>query len=80
MGSGVELIDSGRETAVYAAKVLADNDLLCETLNQKSPEFYVSDAPEGFESVAAVFGQRYGAHRYADRYRTVLRGKSITNG
>ena len=62
MGSGVELIDSGRETAVYAAKVLADNDLLCETLNQKSPEFYVSDAPEGFESVAGLFLGRDMGH------------------
>ncbi|MBQ1506936.1 MAG: glutamate racemase [Ruminococcus sp.] len=55
MGGGVELVDSGRETAVYAAKVLAENDLLNKDGKPQSPDFFVSDAPEGFENVAGLF-------------------------
>lgn len=55
MGEGVTLVDSGFETANYAAKVLAENHLLTDDLTPKTPEFYVSDTPDGFESVAGLF-------------------------
>lgn len=55
MGEGIELIDSGKETAVYAAKILSENNLLAEREEKGEVEFYVSDAPLGFENVANVF-------------------------
>ncbi len=55
MGEGVRLIDSGYETAVYAAKVLREQNLLNDNETPESPSFYVSDTPEGFESVAGLF-------------------------
>lgn len=55
MGEDVTLIDSGYETAVYAAKVLREHDLLTDSVEPKQPEFFVSDTPEGFESVAGLF-------------------------
>ncbi len=51
----VTLVDSGYETAGYAAKVLRENGLLNEDASPKQPEFFVSDTPEGFESVAGLF-------------------------
>lgn len=55
MGEGVELIDSGRETAIYAAKVLGEQGLLCGDGEVKTPDFYVSDTPDGFKNVAGLF-------------------------
>ena len=55
MGEGVELIDSGFETALYAAKVLKEQNLLNDDQTPKTPEFYVSDTPEGFKNVAGLF-------------------------
>lgn len=55
MGDDVELVDSGRETAVYAAKVLRENGLLNVSDDVKRPDFFVSDTPEGFENVAGLF-------------------------
>lgn len=55
MGSGVTLVDSGFETANYAAKVLRERGLLNEDATPKQPEFFVSDTPDGFESVAGLF-------------------------
>ena len=55
MGEGVTLIDSGLETAVYAAKVLREQDLLSDDETVQTPEFYVSDTPEGFKNVAGLF-------------------------
>lgn len=54
-GAGVTLIDSGRETALYAEKILRENNLLTHGKQQGDCEFYVSDAPEGFEKIAGVF-------------------------
>ena len=62
MGDDVTLVDSGRETAVYAAKVLRENDLLNDDDSVKQPEFYVSDTPEGFQSVAGLFLGRNMEH------------------
>ena len=55
MGDGVELVDSGFETAGYAAKVLREQGLLNSDTTPKTPEFFVSDTPEGFENVAGLF-------------------------
>ncbi len=55
MGSGVELVDSGLETAVYAAKVLDEQDLLNSEKSVAKPEFFVSDTPQGFEKIAGLF-------------------------
>ncbi len=55
MGSSVTLVDSGLETAVYAAKVLGEHDLLSDTSEVRDPEFFVSDTPQGFEQVAGLF-------------------------
>ncbi len=55
MGEGATLIDSGRETALYAQKVLGEQGLLTEDTEIKTPEFFVSDTPEGFKSVAGLF-------------------------
>ena len=52
---GEDVTDSGLETAVYAAKVLREQDLLSDDPTPKRPSFYVSDTPEGFESVAGLF-------------------------
>ena len=63
MGEGVTLVDSGYETAVYAAKILKEQNLLNDDCAQKNPEFYVSDTPDGFESVAGLFLGRDMEHR-----------------
>ncbi|MBR1482104.1 MAG: glutamate racemase [Ruminococcus sp.] len=55
MGKGVRLIDSGLETAVYAAKVLEREHLLSRRYETPQPEFFVSDTPDGFKSVAGLF-------------------------
>ncbi len=55
MGEGVTLVDSGYETAVYAAKVLKEQNLLNSDQTVKNTEFYVSDTPDGFENVAGLF-------------------------
>ena len=56
VGDSVRLIDSGKETAIYAAKILKQNNLLCADKERKGKnEFYVSDTPDGFENVASVF-------------------------
>ena len=62
MGPNVRLIDSGLETAVYAAKVLGKEKLLCTRFEQPQPEFYVSDTPDGFTSVAGLFLGRNMEH------------------
>lgn len=63
MGEGVALVDSGYETANYAAKVLREQDLLNDDPNPKQPDFYVSDTPEGFENVAGLFLGRDMEHK-----------------
>jgi glutamate racemase len=55
MGEKVKLIDSGRETALYAKKILTEKNLLNGSEQKGHSEFYVSDTPEGFENVAGVF-------------------------
>lgn len=55
IGSSVHLVDSGKETAIYAKKVLQENQLLNDTNQKGNCEFFVSDTPIGFENVAGIF-------------------------
>lgn len=55
MGDKVTLIDSGRETARYLAKVLAEQDLLSEPTHKPVYRYSVSDTVEGFQSIAELF-------------------------
>lgn len=51
----VTLIDSGRETALYASKLLQKNGLLNTGKARGTTRFFVSDRPEGFSDVAGLF-------------------------
>lgn len=62
MGDSVTLVDSGYETAVYSAKILKEQNLLNDDKTSKNPEFFVSDTPDGFESVAGLFLGRNMEH------------------
>lgn len=53
MGPDVTLIDSGRETARYAVKLLRENDLLGGGSGQHT--FYTSDNADGFSHLAELF-------------------------
>ena len=55
LGDNVKLIDSGYETALYTAKLLKEKDLLSESSEQGTREFFVSDTPHNFESIAGLF-------------------------
>lgn len=55
MGDGVELIDAGKETAVETAKLLEENDILCEREGKGSSEFFVSDCTEDFAKFGTIF-------------------------
>jgi glutamate racemase len=55
MGSGVTLIDSGRETALYCARVLKEQGLLSDRKSDGACSFYVSDQTEGFAQIAEIF-------------------------
>lgn len=55
MGEGVTLIDSGRETALHAEKLLCEKKLLNLQKKKGSCEFYVSDRAEGFSYMAGLF-------------------------
>ncbi len=55
MGSGVTLIDSGRETAAYCSALLKKQGLLCDRSADGDCSFYVSDRMEGFSQIAGIF-------------------------
>lgn len=55
MGDQVTLIDSGRETAVYAARLLKDQQLLASGCQEGRNAFYVSDSVDGFNQIADIF-------------------------
>ena len=55
MGDGVTLIDSGKETAIYTKKILADSGLLKGLQEPGDARFYVSDTPADFEKYAGLF-------------------------
>ncbi len=54
LGEDVTLIDSGYETARLCTRCLQDSDSLAES-REGLCRFYVSDQPEGFSQVAAIF-------------------------
>lgn len=58
MGDNVALIDSGKETALYTAKLLQEYGLLSDSGAPASAEFYVSDTPADFEKYAGIFLRR----------------------
>lgn len=53
MGENVTLIDSGKETALYTAKVLKEKNLLNDS--GSGAKFFVSDTPFNFENIAGLF-------------------------
>ena len=53
MGEDVTLIDSGRETALWAAKALREANLLASAGGSRS--FFVSDYVENFSQIAEIF-------------------------
>ncbi len=55
MGKDVCLIDSGKETAIYAEKLLNEHNLLNTDTQKGNCRFYVSDTPYGFEKTAGIF-------------------------
>lgn len=55
IGSEVTLIDSGRETALSCAKLLAQENLLCSGENDGDCSFFVSDRTDSFSALAGVF-------------------------
>ena len=55
LGENVTLIDSGRETALRCAKLLAETNRLTDRQANGTCRFLVSDQPEGFNQVANIF-------------------------
>ena len=55
MGDKVTLINSGKEAALYAKKVLSENDLLSDRESAEYTGFYVSDTPQNFSNIASLF-------------------------
>lgn len=55
LGSGVTLIDSGQQAAMACAQRLQAGGALNRTKKVGSCRFFVSDRPEGFSHVAAMF-------------------------
>jgi glutamate racemase len=55
MGNVVTLIDSGRETALYCAEVLKEQQLLNVNETDGNCSFFVSDQTEGFSQIAEIF-------------------------
>lgn len=55
MGRGVTLIDSGQETASFAAELLRSHNALCDRTGGGTHQFYVSDRVEGFSKAAGIF-------------------------
>ena len=55
LGKGVTLIDSGKETALYAANILGNKGLLNNSNTLGNCKYYVSDTVEGFRKTADVF-------------------------
>lgn len=55
LGRNVRLIDSGRETALYAANILGNEGLLNNSSKIGSCSYYVSDTVESFRHTAEIF-------------------------
>lgn len=63
VGEHVTLIDSGKETALYTAKILAQMNLLNPGDAASSASYYVSDTPADFEKFAGIFLRRNIEHK-----------------
>lgn len=55
VGSRVQLIDSGRETALYAASILKNNNILNMSGALGNSCYYVSDTVDDFSRIAGIF-------------------------
>ena len=55
VGMDVKLIDSGKETAIYASKLLKEKGLLNDSVSEGDCGFYVSDRTEDFTNTASIF-------------------------
>ena len=55
LGKNVTLIDSGKETALYAANILGSRGLLNSSSTLGSCTYYVSDTVDGFRKTADLF-------------------------
>lgn len=55
MGPEVALINSGKEAAHALAAALEETGGLCDPGQERRTEFYVTDAPENFSTVARLF-------------------------
>ena len=55
MGEGVLLVDSGAETAKYAAKKLRKNDMLSGNETGGNIRYFVTDSIDGFSKVASRY-------------------------
>ena len=55
MGDGVQLVDSGKETAIYVKKILKEADLLREDDHSGEANYFVSDTPADFAKFAGLF-------------------------
>ncbi len=55
LGDGITLIDTGKEAALQCAEQLRQTNDLTNTAETGNMRFFVSDRPEGFSRVAAMF-------------------------
>ena len=55
LGGHVRLIDSGKETALYAANMLSSHSILNQSNQLGSCSFFVSDTVDGFMHTAEIF-------------------------
>ena len=55
VGNDVKLIDSGKETAIHASKLLEEKGLLNDSGEEGECKFFVSDRTEGFSDIASIF-------------------------
>ena len=55
LGEKVKLIDAGKETAHYCKRLLQQHDIENHNTENGKSEFYVSDTPDSFKSIAKIF-------------------------
>ena len=55
VGESVKLIDSGKETAIYASKLLKKENMLNKSDSAGECSFFVSDRTEDFTNTASIF-------------------------
>lgn len=55
VGDNVKLIDSGKETAKYAASLIYENNLATTRTEVGTCEYYVSDRVDNFSKIASLF-------------------------